>query len=349
MASFPKPRPVRIGRVTAIRVAASLLALGATLALVACGGGEGDGPRRLETVSIGKDSTGDELDPEYLAAKGDRLWVVIGNDVASIDARSGKVVTEPQPAGQFEGGALVYDIAAGDEGVWVLASARGRTYLVPVDEASGRPGEPVRSKLDAAYLPAGAGLEVAVGGGRVWAAATESSEVAVLDPATGRQQTIDTGGVIKDLTGGAGYGWVITGADAGVDSATSSSEDELIRLGSDGRRAAFAIDSYPSGVAVQGDSVWVASDSSVERFTIDGKETASVDLEPRDIEGDSVAASDGAVWVLAFSDNKLQRIDPKTGKPDAPPLSVEEPRHLAVAGGYVWVSANYEPVRRARE
>ena len=341
---------------TAIRLVASLLALSAALLLVACGGGDShsDGPRKLEVVSIGKDSSGDELDPEYLAAKGDRLWVVIGRDVASIDARTGKLATEPQPVGQVEGIPLLYDIAAGDEGVWVVATARDKTFLVPVDEATGRPGAPITSKLGAVSLPAGSGLEVGVGGGRVWTAATEASAVVALDPAAGRQQKIDTGAVIQDLTGGAGYGWVVTTPaeeeyGSGYDDSASSSGDALIRLAPDGTQKAFPVGSYPGGVAVQGDEVWVGTDASAERYTLEGKEAASVDLDARDVDATSIATSDRAVWVRAFSENKLLRIDPRTNRLDGPPLFVDEPRDLAVAGGYVWVTVNYEPIRRARE
>src|SRR3954449_3923742 len=149
-----------------------LLVLAAALLLSACGGGGSDkpqGPRKLEVASLGKDSSGEELDPEELAAQGDTLWMTLGNSVASADGASGKLETQPQ---EVPGNPLVYDIAAGDAGVWMVAGDGGKTLLVPVDEESGAPGTPIPLKVDSRFIQAGDGLEVAVGAGRVWATLT---------------------------------------------------------------------------------------------------------------------------------------------------------------------------------
>src|SRR4051812_8168961 len=97
-----------------------LLPLLAALVLASCGdGGSGDEPekpRKLEVVSFGKDEVGDELDPEELAGLGDTLWMTIDSSVASADGATGKLKTQPQ---EVPGNPILYDIGAGDAGVWV--------------------------------------------------------------------------------------------------------------------------------------------------------------------------------------------------------------------------------------
>src|SRR3954469_17223926 len=102
------------------RVHSVCLLMTAALALQGCGAGsdKAQGPRKLEVASLGKDSSGEELDPEELAAQGDTLWMTLGNSVASADGASGKLATQPQ---EVPGNPLVYDIAAGDAGVWMVA------------------------------------------------------------------------------------------------------------------------------------------------------------------------------------------------------------------------------------
>jgi hypothetical protein len=95
-----------------------LLALALTAALVGCGDDKDEGPRRLEQVFAGKDSSGDDLTPEEMAAQGDRIWFTESTDVASIDARSGKPATPPQEVGSER--PILYDIAGGY--VWSSAN-----------------------------------------------------------------------------------------------------------------------------------------------------------------------------------------------------------------------------------
>src|SRR3712207_1986103 len=142
------------------------LVLPVAIALAGCGEDENDGPRRLEEVFVGKDSDGEDLDPEEMAAQGDRIWFLDSTSVGSFDGRTGKPVTSPQEVGTDR--PILYDIAAGDAGVWVVATSDDKTQVFKVDESSGKPGTPIEIKLNSRYIEAGSGLEIAVGAGRVW-------------------------------------------------------------------------------------------------------------------------------------------------------------------------------------
>jgi hypothetical protein len=327
-----------------------LAVLVAVLALGGCGGAD-KGPRKYQVASLGKDSTGDEIDPEELAAKGDTLWLTLGAQIGRVDGKEGKLIGKPQDVGHFRLPALIYDIAAGDAGVWaVLGGDDGRVYLVKVDERTGRPGEPIRIKLDATFVQAGDGFEVAVGNGRVYAALTGSNAVVSLDPASGRQQQIDAGGPVQDVGAGAGSGWVLTKeGDDLSDSPYSSAQ--LVRIGDEGVKGAADLDSDPTDIAVHGNDVWVLTGDGAELHRPDGEKTADVDLDDADTAGVGwIVAGDDSIWVQAYGDQKLIRIDSKTRKVSGRPFKTpEEVRDVAIAGGYLWTTSNYDAPRRVRE
>ena len=186
---------------------AALLAL--ALAIASCGGD--DDSVKAESASLGKDSNGAEIDPDEIATASDgRLWVTIGNSFASIDPDAEKLATQPQ---RITGSQLAYDIAAGDAGVWAVASRSDQSVaLIPADPRTGRSGRPVPVELETTFLGSGESLEVAVGAGRVWAAPEGQGLLVILNPETGEQRGVAPQAV-EDIAAGGGYGWVVSTAE----------------------------------------------------------------------------------------------------------------------------------------
>src|SRR3954471_1057918 len=304
-----------------------LFVLAAALLLSACGGGSDSkpaGPRKLEVVQLGKDQFGEDLDPEELAAQGDVLWMTNGNSAVSADGKTGKLRTKAQ---EVPGNPLVYDIAAGDVGVWMVAGDGGKTLLVPVDEESGAPGTPIPLKVDSRFIQAGDGLEVAVGAGRVWATLTGAPKVVAYDPATGKQESFSAGAPVEDIAAG----WAITQSDF------SGGDAQLVQPDGDHASADLIYDPYD--VAVHGEDVFVLSANDVTRFDSTGDEKESADFDDVDATVGTLAVSDDSIWALAYSDTKLIRVDPATHKADSKTFALpEEPRDVAISGGYAYVT-----------
>jgi hypothetical protein len=316
-----------------MRLAGLTVLLASAVLVGACGGddenGGPTGPRELEVASLGKDDDGEDIEPEEMAGQGDVLWMTVGSDVASADGKTGKLRTKPQ---EVPGNPILYDIAAGDAGVWVVTGDLGKTALVKVDEESGAPAEPVPLKLDSSNIPAGEGLEVAVGQGKVWASLTGTETVVAYDPSSGKQTEYDTLDPVEDIA---------------ADWAATEDSGEIERLSAPGS-ADTGLDG--EDVVVHGEELWALTSDSVHRYDADGKQKNEISLGDVDAAVGTLAVGDTSAWALAYSDKKFVRIDVASNKADPKTFPLpEEPRDVAIAGGYAYVSANFEPLRRVRE
>jgi virginiamycin B lyase len=104
--------------------------------------------------------------------------------------------------------------------------------------------------------------------------------------------------------------------------------------------ATIPVQGRPSGVAVGGGAVWVATGgadrSRVVRIDPAGDQVvATIDVPRGQAE---LAVGAGAVWVASHSDNSVTRIDPPSNKVAATIDVGRQPTAVAVAAGSVWVA-----------
>jgi hypothetical protein len=342
-------------------VTITVVAVALALALGACGGGSKDtsstkgdkvapaAPRKLEPVPVSKDSTGAALYPEDLAAADGKLWATVGGDVLPLDPATGRLAVAKPPANGLLGEGTIYDIAAGDAGLWALLDHRGRAVLYEVDPKTGEHGKTIPIPLDVAGSAVAQSKVIAVGAGRVWAAIGETSKVLVIDPGSGKSTVVKVKGVIRDIAAGDDSGWVVTSVKEG---ALGDTPGTLVRVAPGGKQETYKTFADPTDVTVQGGLVWSLEGGAVERFTKYGAEEQSFDLGELDTSGvATIAAGDTGVWAVSFGDAKLLRIDVAKGKVDGAPLAApnDEPNDLVVAGGFAWLSSANAPLYRVRE
>jgi virginiamycin B lyase len=105
--------------------------------------------------------------------------------------------------------------------------------------------------------------------------------------------------------------------------------------------ATIPVQGGPSGVAVGGGAVWVATwgveRSRVVRIDPAGNRVVATIAVPRGQAALAVGA--GAVWIASSSDNSVSRIDPATNKLAATIDVDRQPSGIAVAAGSVWVAS----------
>jgi hypothetical protein len=344
-----------------VRLTITMVAVALALALGACGGdsknassGKGDkaapadAPRKLEPVSVGKDSTGAPLYPEDLAAADGHLWATVGGDVLPLDPATGKLAVAKPPSKGLLGEGTIEDIAAGDAGLWAFVDHDGRGVLYEVDPKTGERGKPIPIPLDVGGSEVAQSKVIAVGAGRVWAAIGETSKLLILDPDSGKSTVVKVDGLIRDIAAGDDAAWVVTSAKG----ALHDTPGKLVRVAPGGKQETDKTFADPTDVTVHGDLVWPLEAGAVERFTKYGAEERSFDLGELDTSGvASIAAGDTGVWVVSFGDAKLVRIDVAKDELDGAPLATpnEEPNDLVVTNGFAWLTSVNAPLYRVRE
>jgi virginiamycin B lyase len=104
--------------------------------------------------------------------------------------------------------------------------------------------------------------------------------------------------------------------------------------------ATIPVQGRPSGVAVGGGAVWVATwgaeRSRVVRIDPAGDRVAASIAVPRGQA--TLAVGAGALWVASSSDNSVSRIDPAANRVAATIDVGRQPSGIAVAAGSVWVA-----------
>jgi DNA-binding SARP family transcriptional activator len=332
-------RPRRNARL--LRRLAAALAVAAVVALVVAVVRRPPPSRKLASGTIGMiDPSANRITATVvtgiaapvLAAGHGTLWVGGDGTVARVDARTGKLT------GTVAVGGPVGSIAADGRTAWV---GTRRPELVAIDAPS--LGIRTRVALPPTTLHAAMntdpGPALALGGGRVWAAAGVDS-VRELDPLTGRVlETISPpAGTNRALGWGAGALWV------GGPNAVSRVVPDLHRT-----TATIRIETVPVSLAFGDGSVWLALDSGAAAFTTTGvaevlrldptSEAPAATIPLPDAPSALVSAPSG-IWVASAAAGAVYRIDPKQNRIVATIRTGAAPTALAATPAGIWVGVS---------
>jgi len=351
-------RSRRLPRPPARRRGALLLALGglilaaaAVAAVLSLGGGTSSGPvlAAVDRVGMIDPRTGAVLAsvsvagaPARLATDGRELWV--GGDTSQTLQR----IDPGSPGTVVAVNGFPSALAMGVGSLWMVDALRGT--LVKVNPAYGTvvartsltgAAREVAISDRAAFDP----WSVAAGAGGVWVS-DGSSRVYRIDPQSAR------------VTGGLNLGTAIDGLAAAGNAvwAISGNAATVLRLdpGTGRVTASISIVSrpglespYPIAIAAGAGFVWVLNANSGTVTKIDPIARGIVTTIPIGVDRGPLrlAAGAGAAWV-ANGDGTLSRIDASSDAVTYFPIA-HGLTDVAVAGGYVWVTAGPGPGPRA--
>ena len=259
--------------------------------------------------------------------------------LASVTATAGAEEAIPEARVEATIPQTGFVMGIGFDSVWMMGLATNKLVRI-------NPGDNSVTEvpIPGAVGPfANAGL--VVGEGALWLPEHGRSIIYKIDPMTNRvakEIPADLQGSIgiasrawDELAVGRGAVWAITG------------NNELRRYSAESgkQEAAVSLPSHSSGVIVAFGSVWVTGTGNDELYRVDpttNQIAATIDLHsnPR-----SLAAGEGSVWSCNEGDGTVQRIDSKRGELVAT-IEAGAVGHCAIAvgGGFVWVSTNFEPI-----
>jgi YVTN family beta-propeller protein len=226
-------------------------------------------------------------------------------------------------------GALVLAGAAAGLAVALTGGGSGAVTVVPnsvavLDPASGRL---------AADVPVGKRpVAVATGAGAVWVANADDQTISRIDPQTRKVvSTIGVGADVSDLAVGFGAVWVADGNDGTVhriDPELNAIQD-VLQLGKSSGLAPNPVFAITTGAG----SVWVTRGNRVVRIDPHTDTVIASFPVPPPV---ALAIGDGAVWV-ATQDERLLRLDPRSGTPTATLQLSAGPGSTAVRAGALWM------------
>ena len=304
----------------------------AGLLIASCGGDGDSGPPqpsyRVEVVKLAQG-----VAPEHLTAAPDgRLWVTDGGRVAAVDPQTKKLASAPRTVRPS-----LYDIAAGDAGVWAAARDGSKVIVLPLDSRTGRPGRRIALEgFDPVSLRGGDYLKLAVGAGRVWAAAYDETYSVIVPLPTGRQIDVSSS-TVEDVAAGGGAGWLITEEEE-----PGSSGGSLDRVDPrTGQAKTVTVEDSPIAVTHGVGSVWVLFEDSVKRYEeASGREVATIDLEGLDASGGDIAVGGGTVWVVAGTSRRAAAVEVESNELSGGtvPLPGGDPRDLAATPESAWIT-----------
>jgi streptogramin lyase len=217
--------------------------------------------------------------------------------VWAVDPATGRVyrVSGDLPEESSIEGLSSTDVAAGDEGVWVLDGPAGSwADITPL--GTPRKMTPV---IDApGVIEGGPNADLAVGFGYLWISTGGSGSVYRVDPSTEEVEVINVGGRYADLTVGEGAVWALVAGEesaelVAIDPGSATVSGEPLSLG------AGAID-----VVTGHGSLWVPDKSGASVLRIDP--TPDNQATPHPETTDDVAEESpapGAQIIFAFSAN----------------------------------------------
>jgi YVTN family beta-propeller protein len=172
---------------------------------------------------------------------------------------------------------------------------------------------------------------MAVGAGAIWVANSDGDSVSRIDPATmGVIQTIQVGNGPSAIATGGGAVWVANSLDGTVsriDPGTNQVVQQHIGVGNG-----------PVGIVYARGTVWVADsgDGTIARINAASGKRAG---EPLPIAATQLAYGAGSLWAVERQTNQVVRIDPETGKAEAPITVGDGPAGIVVGkDGSVWVA-----------
>lgn len=282
--------------------------------------------------------------PHDLVAAGGNVWVAdLGWPLHEYSAQGHRLKTIAVD---------VQSMAAARESVWVGELSNSNTGpqgpLAEIDARSGRVVRRLKTRDPVDVL--------AVGDGGVWTASRFATRITRIPLNGGAQRTFKLPGAPTAIAIGSSGMWVAYGPKPGLAGAAgepSNGSGGVVKLDpASGRELSNQFESVvPTALVVAHGSVWVALSNGVnaldrldEASDHSGADTPiSVGEQPTDL-----AAGDGAVWVLNYSDATITRVNPTSGRvtgtiafglrTDPNRLAANSPIRVAVTPGTVWVS-----------
>jgi YVTN family beta-propeller protein len=283
---------------------------------------------------------GDDPDQGPPGASGSAAEAGAGRQAAEGEPTGRDGRAEEQPLAFRQAGAVNLDpgpdgLAAGSGTVWVADKRNGR--LVPVDEATADPQDPIRVGPNPD--------SVAVGFGSVWVTNTDRDDVSRIDPDSRTvKETIDVGDGPEGIAVSDEAVWVADGEGGTVtrispDDGTTTTErvgagpvqvavtdddrvwvtlaeaERVVELDSETGRPVdegISIPGQPRGIAFDGERLWVSATSggflSVFHPDRPGRPTRVEGIRgPREVRFGL-----GAIWVTTGSNERVVAIDPDT-------------------------------------
>lgn len=254
------------------------------------------------------------VDPDWLAADDDHVYVRSAEHVFVLDPRTGVVTTTVKVASDHCQG-----IGAGLGGVWTCSG----TDVIPIDPESGTAGSPIAINKAVEHGHLVTGFD------RLWVLTGDGSTLVGLDPETGavRSETA-LGARCFDVRVDDASVWLACALDdvvLRVDPVTSGVVDRIEVI-------------EPRGLAFSDGAVWVGAVSAVVRLEAETLEIVATIDGGTGREG-GIAADDTGVWVRRAG-APLIRIDTATNEvTDELDLDVLRGGDVLVAHGAVWSTA----------
>jgi YVTN family beta-propeller protein len=211
----------------------------------------------------------------------------------------------------------IFAIGQGGGGSIEAASGNSVGFL---DPASNR----LVANVDVGATP----THVAVGEGAVWVTNADDRSVSRIDPVKpALVQTITVGNGPSGIIVGNGAVWVANSLDGTV-SRIDPATNEVVQP--------IAVGNRPLGIAYAAGSVWVANtgDSTISRIDADSGRVKKT----LQIAATELAFGAATLWASQRAVNQVARIDPKTNKLAAAPITVGNgPSAIAFGDGAAWV------------
>lgn len=235
------------------------------------------------------------------------------NSVGVIDPKNNRIID------QFSVGVRPGPMTAGAGAIWV-ANVDDRT-LTRIDPRT----RSVVHNIPLQRTP----TDMAYGEHAVWVADGLLGTIERVDPQFDTvENPIDTEtgrAAMGSVAVGFGSVWFVSGNSNGV------------RLDPDsGRKTAFFSGGSPSGVAVDGKSVWVANQGGNDVWRFSPATNQAIDMIPVALPT-AITTGGGAVWVASAGFNVVMRINPLTAATVPIPVG-RHPSAIAYGAGSVWVA-----------
>ncbi|HVP01639.1 MAG TPA: BTAD domain-containing putative transcriptional regulator [Solirubrobacteraceae bacterium] len=192
----------------------------------------------------------------------------------------------------------------------------------------------------------GSATTVAVTDGSVWVGDAGEQTIVRVDPS--RRRVVSRTGIARipsAIAASGGSVWVASAVGRGTITRIAAPTGEAlatttVRVGDGGDNFA---PSTPSALAVSAGTLWANHLRSQVLSLRAGRRTRLVDLGP-DHSADGLASAAGSLWIASSADDRLLRLDPRSGRVTAtipiaarPGARVASPYVVVAGAGSVWV------------
>jgi streptogramin lyase len=199
--------------------------------------------------------------------------------------------------------------------------------------ASGSSSSP--TERTAPFVAVGDGpVGLAAGDGSVWSVSPDTAQLVRIDAETAEtDEPSDAGDLPLRTTYAAGSVWV-----------TSFGDGTVLRIDPDHGTVldSFKVGDGPEGITSAFGSIWVVAQDSGQLVRIDPSSPAHV--ETRIDIGDGarlVTAGPDAVYVAHFGQDRVLKVDPRSGRVTRSAKLCSGPQGMAVGDGRLWVACTF--------